>query len=171
MCQRQRVRTRSGGGGQKSPMGYYPSLKRGDDAANAGAPCQSGSEGGIIESPRPVPDRSRKRARVRFCSHRDLPGSWRCFLSALMQTPPLFFPLGGVLSAHALSQTLPKSARSSNTWAQANWIDANQFSAFLERRVRRLRRLVSPADRPLHHPSPHRMRLAVGILFPGGFAA
>ena len=28
-------------------------------------------------------------------------------------------------------------------WEQANWINANQFSAFLDQRVRRLRRLVS----------------------------
>src|SRR5215207_11118948 len=102
-------------------MGYCPSLKRGDDAANAGAPRQSASEEGIIESPRPVPARRRKRARVRFCSHRDLPGSWRCFLSALMQTPPLFLPLGGVLSTHVLTWTLPKTAKLSNTWAQANY--------------------------------------------------
>src|SRR5919106_5160777 len=27
------------------------------------------------------------RSRVRFCSHRELPGFWRCFLSALMEPP------------------------------------------------------------------------------------
>src|SRR5215211_4787883 len=37
----------------------------------------------------------------------------------------------------------PKTAKLSNTWAQANWINANQFSAFLDQRVRRLRRLRS----------------------------
>src|SRR5215204_5504541 len=37
----------------------------------------------------------------------------------------------------------PKTAKLSNTWAQANWIKANQFSAFLDQRVRRLRRLTS----------------------------
>jgi hypothetical protein len=102
-------------------MGYCPSLKRGDDAANAGAPPQSASEEGMIESPSPVPARRRKRARVTFCSHRDLPGSWRCFLSALMEPPPLFFPLGGVLSTHVLTWTLRKTAKLSNTWAQANY--------------------------------------------------
>ena len=75
----------------------------------------------MIESPSPVPARRRKRARVRFCSHRDLPGFWRCFLSALMKPPPLFFPLRGVLSTHVLTWTLPKTAKLSNTWAQANY--------------------------------------------------
>ena len=37
----------------------------------------------------------------------------------------------------------PKTAKLSKMWAQANWINASQFSAFLDQRVRRLRRLTS----------------------------
>jgi transposase len=37
----------------------------------------------------------------------------------------------------------PRTAKLSNTWAQANWINPSQFSAFLDQRVLRLRRLVS----------------------------
>jgi hypothetical protein len=37
----------------------------------------------------------------------------------------------------------PKTARLSKMWEQANRINASQFSAFFDQRVRRLRRLTN----------------------------
>jgi small-conductance mechanosensitive channel len=51
--------------------------------------------------------------------------------------------LGRAELRNAFLRLYPKTAKLSNTWAQANWINANQFCAFLDQRVRRPRRLMS----------------------------